>query len=314
MRFRLILLIAVALAATAIAAAIVDLISPSAGSGEPPASLPTNQASYLGVYERGALKAYQPVADFTDAAGEQPNLVGYYSGWGEPFETSFAETVSRHDAITIMQWDPTFASVSRIASGGYDGYLHSFADSVHRFGRPVVIGFGHEMNASWYSWGYRHLPARTFVAAWRHIVTLFRSRHADNVTWLWTVQADEPGTGPISSWWPGAKYVTWVGIDGYYYRPSENFYSIFGRTIAEVRMLTGLPVLLSEVAVGPEADQARRIPDLFAGMREYGTLGLVWFDIAQHQGLYHQDWRIEDNPAAKTAFRRAVGALTLARP
>ena len=170
------------------------------------------------------------------------------------------------------------------------------------------------MNAYWYSWGYGHTSPSTFVAAWRHIVTVFRARHAANVTWLWTLQADERGTGPIASWWPGEKYVTWVGIDGYYYYPSETFFSIFGKTIAEVRTLTGLPVLLSEVAVGPQAGQARKIPDLFAGMRQYGTLGLVWFDIAQHNGVYHQDWRIEDNQAAEMAFRRGASALNLVRP
>jgi hypothetical protein len=73
-------------------------------------------------------------------------------------------------------------------------------------------------------------------------------------------------------------------------------------------------VLVSETAVGPEAGQARKIPDLFAGMRQYGTLGLVWFDIAQDNGIYHQDWHIEDNPLAETAFRHAAAALTLARP
>jgi hypothetical protein len=66
--------------------------------------------------------------------------------------------------------------------------------------------------------------------------------------------------------------------------------------------------------VGPDAGQARKIPDLFAGMRQYGTLGLVWFDIAQHQGRYHQDWRIEDNPGAEAAFRHGASALTLTRP
>ena len=184
----------------------------------------------------------------------------------------------RHGAITLLQWDPTLASVPRIAAGGYDRYLRSFADSVRAFGGPVVIGFGHEMNAYWYSWGYQHTPAATFVAAWRHIVTLFRARGAGNVTWLWTLQADEPGTGPVAAWWPGARYVTWVGIDGYYYRPGESFSSIFGPTIAQVRMLTGQPVLLSETAVGPQAGQAAKIPGLFAGMREYGALGLVWFE------------------------------------
>ena len=97
-----------------------------------------------------------------------------------------------------MQWDPTDASIAGIAAGSYDPYLRTFADSVRDFGRPVVIGFGHEMNATWYSWGYGHVPAATFVAAWRHIVTLFRDQGADNVTWLWTINADRPAPGRSS--------------------------------------------------------------------------------------------------------------------
>jgi hypothetical protein len=310
MRSRLAILVAIVVAAAAVVFAVSRLISFSSSTG----ALPTDQASYLGVYESGALNNYQPVTDFSKAAGTPPNLVGYYSGWEEPFQVSFAETVHSHGAVTLLQWDPTRTSVSKIAAGGFDSYLRSFARSVRDFGQPVVIGFGHEMNAYWYSWGYTHLPPSTFVAAWRHIVTLFRDQGASNVTWLWTLQADEFGTGTIASWWPGAEYVTWVGIDGYYYQPSETFFSIFGQTIAQVRMFTGLPILLSEVGVGPVAGQARKIPQLFAGMRQYGTLGLVWFDITQHQGIYHQDWHIEDNLAAETAFRRGASALTLARP
>jgi hypothetical protein len=310
----MIIAVALLIAAAAAGFVVIRFVSspgPAAAVSEP---LPTNLASYLGVYEHGVLRTYQPIAGFTKAVGKQPNLVGYYSGWGEPFETAFAMRARKRGAITILQWDPTLASVSKIADGGYDGYLRSFADSVRMFHYPVVIGFGHEMNAYWYSWGYGHLPASTFVTAWRHIVTLFRDRRTNNVTWLWTLQADEPGTGPIASWWPGDRYVTWVGIDGYYYGPSETFFSIFGKTIAEVRSLTRRPVLLSEVAVGPIANQARKIPDLFAGMRQYGTLGLVWFDIAQHNGTYHQDWHVEDNPAAESAFQHAAATLPLVRP
>jgi hypothetical protein len=311
MRSRLVILVALVIAAAAALFTISRFVSFSSGSAGP---LSTAPASYLGVYESGVLNTYQPVTDFTKVAGKQPNLVGYYSGWGEPFQTSFAETVREHGAATIMQWDPTLAPVTKIADGGYDSYLRSFADSVRNFGHPVVIGFGHEMNAYWYSWGYGNLSPATFVAAWRHIVTLFHQQGDDNVTWLWTLQADEPGTGPINLWWPGAKYVTWVGVDGYYYRSYETFASIFGKTIAQVRALTGLPVLVSEAAVGPDAGQARKIPDLFTGMRLYGTLGLVWFDIAQHHGIYHQDWHIENSPAAEAAFRRSASALKLTSP
>jgi hypothetical protein len=317
-RARLVILGAAIIAAASVAFAIALVTSsaapPSARSSVARAALPTRLSSYLGVYAPGTPRGYQSVSHFAMSTGRRPNLVGYYSGWGEPFAKSFAQTVRRHGAVPILQINPTYASVSKIAAGGYDGYLRSFANSVRDFGHAVVIGFGHEMNATWYSWGYGHVKASTFVAAWRHIVSLFRSNGADNVTWLWTINQDLNRTGPIASWWPGPRYVSWVGIDGYYYRPTDTFASVFGKTIAQVRAFTRKPVLLSETAVGPGAGQAEKIQDLFAGMQEYQTLGLVWFDIAQHQGIYHQDWRVEDQVAAETAFRAAVSGLTLARP
>jgi hypothetical protein len=278
------------------------------------ASLPSKPSSYLGVYETGSPPAYQPIAVFGQAAGKQPNMVGYYSGWAEPFAVSFAQRIRSHGVVPCVQIDPTYASVSAIAAGDYDGYLRSYADSVRAFGHAVVIGFGHEMNAPWYSWGYGHVQPSTFVQAWRHIVTLFRGQGADNVTWLWTVNQDRPGTGPVARWWPGASYVSWVGIDGYYFRPSDTFAGVFGRTIDQVRAFTDKPVLLSETAVGPDAGQFAKIGNLFDGMQQDDTLGLVWFDKTQSGGIYRQDWRIEGNAVAEAAFRLGVSTLTLAHP
>ncbi len=280
------------------------------------ASLPTAPTSYLGVFEDDSPPSYAPIAEFESAAGKEPNLIGYYSGWAEPFPTSFAASMHSHGVIPFVQIDPTYASVSGIADGAYDGYLRQYGDAVADFGHPVVIGFGHEMNAKWYSWGYGTVQPSTFVAAWRHIVTVFRSEGADNVTWLWTLQADEPGTGPISAWWPGAAYVTWVGIDGYYSKPTDSFGRVFATTINQVREITDKPILLSETAVGRSADQLADILDLFRGMAQYRTLGLVWFDKDQSglttpPGTPHEDWRIEDNSLAERAFRLGVSGLRL---
>ena len=96
--------------------------------------------------------------------------------------------------------------------------------------------------------------------------------------------------------------------------PSDTFASVFGLTIAQVRVFTDKPILLSETAVGPAAGQFAKIGNLFDGMRRYKTLGLVWFDIPQHEGIFHQDWRIEGRPAAEAAFRRGIFGLALARP
>jgi mannan endo-1,4-beta-mannosidase len=308
MRSRLVMILAVVLAAAAVAGAGTRLArSSSHRPAAVHASLAPTLASYLGVFEPGAPPGYGAIASFAQAVDRRPNLVGYYSGWAEPFDTSFAEMLHKHGITPFVQIDPTDASVAAIAAGTYDDYLRSYADSVRDFGHPVVIGFGHEMNAWWYSWGYRHVPAATFVAAWQHIWTLFRQEGADNVTWLWTLEADESGTGPVASWWPGAKYVNWVGIDGYYRHPSDTFASVFGNTINQVRAFTGRPVLLSETAVGPGAGQFVKIPDLFHGMAVYNTLGLVWFDKDQ-QGVTGggQDWRIEGDFQAEVQFKLGI--------
>jgi hypothetical protein len=315
MKSRLVLVVVIAVAAVAVVFAITRLVS--ASRTEPPgaqASLPPRTGAYLGVYTAGAPAGYDSFTRFAQAAGVRPNIAGYFSGWAETFKISFARQALSHGAVTIVQIDPTLASVAAIAAGEYDTYLRGYAKSVRIFGHPVIIGFGHEMNANWYSWGYKHVSPQTFVAAWRHVVTVFRDQGAANVTWLWTINQDLSSTGPIASWWPGGSYVTWVGIDGYYYRPSDTFAHVFGRTIDQVRAFTSKPVLLSETAVGPRAGQSVKISDLFTGLRRYRTLGLVWFDIGQDNGIYHQDWRIENSGAAEAAFRLGASTLTLAHP
>jgi mannan endo-1,4-beta-mannosidase len=311
---RLVMFVALSIATLAVAFAVNRLTPASLNPAVIHVTLPPSPASYLGVYEDGAPPSYQPVADFASAAGKPPNVAGYFSGWAQPFAASFAGQLHRHGVIPFVQIDPTFASVPAIAAGAYDGYLRSYANSVRDFRHAVVIGFGHEMNAPTYMWGYGHVPAPTFVAAWRHIVTLFRGQGADNVTWLWTINADRRGSGPVADWWPGARYVTWVGIDGYYYRPSDTFATVFGHTIDQVREFTSRPVLLAETAVGPAAGQFVKISNLFAGMKTYKTLGLVWFDKAQHQGIFHQDWRLEGNAVAESVFQLGVSGLRLAHP
>lgn len=306
MKQRLVMYAALVIAAAALATVISQV---SASKPKPPvahASLPPKLASYLGVFEADSPPSFAPLSQFGRAAGRQPNLVGYFSGWAQPFDGAYARSISQRGIIPFVQIDPTFAKVSAISAGAYDSYLKSYADSVRAFGHPVVIGFGHEMNAPWYQWGYSHLPPATFIQAWRYIVNLFHAEGADNVTWLWTINADRPGTGPVRAWWPGPQYVTWVGIDGYYYRPSDDFMSVFGKTINQVRAFTGKPILLSETAVGPQAGQFVKIGDLFRGMAKFKTLGLVWFDKTQHDGIFHQDWRIEDNQTAELSFKLGV--------
>jgi hypothetical protein len=120
------------------------------------------------------------------------------------------------------------------------------------------------------------------------------------------MSGDNRVIGHLRDWWPGARYVNWIGVDGYYFTRASTFRSVIGNTVRSIRRFTRKPVLLSEVGIGPRAGQAAKIPGLFAGIRRNHLLGLIYFDVNQHQGLYHQNWQLDDNPAAVAAFRAGV--------
>ncbi|MEP7024512.1 MAG: glycosyl hydrolase, partial [Actinomycetota bacterium] len=238
--------------------------------------------SILGVYNGGVPRSYQLVEKFASAVGRQPNVVMYFSGWGDRFQVSFARTALSHKAVPFVEMEPATVSMASIAAGRQDGYLRSYAQAVRGFGHPVMIGFAHEMNGFWYPWGWTHTRPKVFIRAWRHVVTVFRQAGADNVTWLWVVNGVDPSEAPIREWWPGSKYVSWVGMDSYYTAPTQTFATVFGPTLAAIHEFTHKPVLIAETGVGPVAGQAAKIPGLFAGVRARHLLGLVWFDKAQH--------------------------------
>jgi len=260
--------------------------------------------SELGIFEPGVPQSYSPVADFTAASGLRPNLDVYYSGWYQPFQVAFATAAAQHGAVALVQIDPDGIDLAAIAAGAHDGYLRTYASAVRSYGRQVILSFGHEMNASWYSWGFAQTSPATFVAAWRHIVTLFGAAGARNVTWLWTVNVTGSSlAAPIAPWWPGGSYVTWIGLDGYFFRSSQTFRTLFGPTIAAVRALTSDPVLIAETGATPAAGKPAKIASLFAGVHSYGLLGFVWFDADTQQ-----DWRVSHDPAAIAALRTGAAA------
>ena len=273
-----------------------------------PAAKPVAAVHYLGVHVETAPNTYAGINQFATGIGQQPNIVSYYGDWLEPFQAGFARLAVQHGAVPLVQMDPTNVSLAAIAQGQYDGYLRSFGAAVKSFGSPVVVSFGHEMNGSWSSWGHTHTSPATFVAAWRHIVTMVRQAGARNVTWLWTVNiVDRDLPVPIvnpAPWWPGRSYVNWVGVDGYYPNSSTTFSSLFGPTLVDVRELTSDPILIPETGAEPATGQPAKIAELFAGVRAYGLLGFIWFD----EDTEGRSWKIT-SPRAFGAYQRDARAF-----
>jgi mannan endo-1,4-beta-mannosidase len=295
-------------AAAAVLLAVTGCLTPLTAP-QPLRPVPGPASPLVGVYEPDAPATWSQIAQFTNATGVRPGVVVYYSAWNDPFSASFAQAAWAHDAYVLVQLEPYGVSLAAIAAGGSDAYLRSYADAVVAFGHPVILSFGHEMNGSWYSWGDGRTSPATFVAAWRHIVRVFRAAGAANVTWLWTVNSVAGASSSLSLWWPGAAWVDWTGIDGYYVRPTDTFSELFGSTIADIHAFSTAPLLIAETAVGTTPNRESQIAALFSGVRADRLAGVVWFDEAQHAGLYHQDWRLEADPAACAAFAAGVASL-----
>jgi Glycosyl hydrolase family 26 len=234
---------------------------------------------------------------FATSTGVQPELLEHYIRTNDPFDASFAG-----NAEPFIQIAPRNASLAGIAAGHYDGWLTSYGKSVAAFQRPVLLGFAPEMNGTWYTWGYTHVSPADYIAAWRHVVNVFRAAGANNVTWIWTVNvvmAHWNMSAP-ALWWPGAAWVGMVGIDGYYYGSTQNFSNMFGPVLSDVRKLTNKPVLVSESSVAPAAGQPAKIEDLFKGASASKLFGVVWFDLKGNQ-----NWQLTQQ-ASIVAFRAAV--------
>jgi mannan endo-1,4-beta-mannosidase len=279
----------------------------AAGHCGPPRHMPARTAvsdQYIGAFTPGHPGGSE-FAQFARATGTRPSIVPYFVRFGRTWDPQPACRILTDGALPVIQINPRRVPLARIADGHRDGYLRTYAAGVAAFGYPVVISFGHEMNGYWYSWSYRHTSPAVFVRAWRHIIDVFRRSGAYNVTWLWTVNIiDKRGGIPSpAAWWPGSKYVDWVGMDGYYYKPSWTFASLFGPTIRAIRALTLDPILITETAAPPAAGQAKKIADLSASVHGYGLLGFVWFNWNKKL-----PWQLRGS-AALAAYRQAAASF-----
>jgi mannan endo-1,4-beta-mannosidase len=249
---------------------------------------------WLGV----ATAAQSPAAAgaFARLTGQQPRISEYYVSFGSLLRSvpAFLHT----GMLPLIQLDPSHQRVAAIAAGQYDSYLAKIAAELRDDREQVAVSFGHEMNGSWYSWGEPGTTPAEFIAAWRHIHDIFQAAGARNVIWVWTVTQEHPQS--VRAWWPGAAYVSWVGINGYYMTPSERFSQIDGPAIRSVRAFTGDPVLLTEVAVYRNPESYAQVTDLFRSAQADHVKAIVWFNENRVR-----PWSLQGDPAALAALRAA---------
>lgn len=274
---------------------------------------PQAGGALTGGFRLGVAAGGQSLAGFDAQVGTAALAVSYVP-WGTPVrwlaQVIDKAAASRAEPILELYPGASGRNASQIAAGtgGSDAWLRDLGGTIARAGHPVTVSFFPEMNGSWRA-SWSHGPA-AYVRAFRHVHQVLSSLAGSLITWFWQPSAMHNANPDPMPWWPGRSYVDVVALDGYYYFPHDTFDAIFGATIRLIlRAAPAIPMMIGETAAGPMyGRQAWEITNLFAGIRSYGLLGLVWFNRSQHSQPYpfHQDWRLQDHPAALAAFRSSL--------
>ena len=159
--------------------------------------------------------------------------------------------------------------------------------------------------------GPRYLgsPAQ-FVAAWRHVYDMFQARGVSNARFVWAPIAANYATGVAQSFYPGNRYVDWIGADGYNWYPGRpgSKWTTFGDIFAAFYAWAaprGKPLIVAET--GAQEDPA--VP----GGRPHGSRmrprgsaptapirAVSYFDGISPKGY---DFRVDTSSASFDAWR-----------
>lgn len=283
-------------------------------SAKAAAAAPIKLGAYVpnGPEDAGALDSYASMV------GRKPEIVMKYSNVTDPLlrpgEVSNLEARGQTPMVTWQlyksEWSGPTISLAAIASGTYDASLRRAADLAKTLPFEVMIRFGHEMNGDWYGWGSQ--PA-AYVAAWRHIVSVFRRQGTTNVKWVWSPNVDQ-GSYPFARYFPGDSWVDYVALDGYNWGTSgtgvnrwQTLSQVFSSSYKTITEMSTKPLMITETSSSEiGGDKAawvregflRTIPQQFPRVR-----AVIWFDRSMEQ-----DWRVDSSPASLRAYRDVVSS------
>jgi hypothetical protein len=268
-------------------------------------SIPGNGRFYLGV--DSSQKDY---AAYDAAIGvTQPSVFGGYTlGDDGSVATVLTYVKDLPGTIPLVSWGVDLRG-GAITDGSKDAYLRAQAEAVAAYRQPVFIRLDWEMNGTWYpEWSKPGVSPSAYIAAWRHIRTVFRDAGATNAAFVWCPNVGEFGGEPWTDWYPGSAYVDWVGLDAYP-EPSDLTANVSGpggmNALAQYAQQLGKPAMLAEWAPGdPAQDPAATMDAVFSWAARYpdGVKALVYFNFPATQ----QNFVLSDDPTGAARLRQLV--------
>jgi beta-mannanase len=249
-----------------------------------------------------------------------------YYPWATAMPDAYDKWTAAHGHIPMISvcscyWDQANTPVmwADIAHGRYDLYLISIADGFKALKVPTFFGFDAEPETNVVGYSQNpHGTAADYVAAFRHVVDVFRARGATNVAFVWSVtgyafQSASKESGVAASTYPGDAYVDWLGVDPYNFDHGGAWHSLayeMGPWYEWARAThPGKPLMLSEWGSVEDPNQPSRKAQWFEQasgdlQSQFSAVrAVVYFDEQKFEQATVHDWRIDTSTVALHAFR-----------
>jgi beta-mannanase len=231
-----------------------------------------------------------------------------------------------------------------ILAGSWDTYIDQWAEGAKRFGKPLLVAWGLEMNGNWFPWcgifagGAERLPGEgepryrgpeTFKKAYRYIVDRVRKVGAKNVQWVFHVNNTPDPWEPwnsMANYYPGSEYVDWLGMSAYgkqYPGPGwTNFSDVLPKPYEELMKLDpDKPFILAEWGIGEFPKEGNKAAYIEEAMRRMETefprlkAAVFWHERWQNGDLSYSNLRVNSSLEALEAYKKGVrSSFWLDRP
>ncbi len=155
------------------------------------------------------------VSGFMDFIGKKPASFFDYCVYGKAFPRKWVESLVEDGVAPHLAYEP-HTSLDSIEE---DEYLVSFAKAAGQSRAPVFIRFAGEMNGDWTRY---HKDPALYRRKFQTVHNVFE-KYAPNAAMIWCV--NHVPEHNIDQYYPGDKYVDWVGINFYsviYYDNNRN--------------------------------------------------------------------------------------------
>lgn len=188
------------------------------------------------------------------AQGRKLDIEHRYESIGQPLLDTYKWDIEQ-GRIPMISW--AGQNTDEIAAGKWDSFIISRANEIKALKAPFLVRFMWEMDGNPNAEAKFVKGQASYIAAWRHVVTIFRQQGATNAQFVWCPMAFgfRPNGGRAPSFYPGDAYVDWVAADGYNWAPGrggnyQSFQGIFADFYAWAQKNTpSKPLLIGETGV-----------------------------------------------------------------